>query len=469
MGNQDQLGFNADFIDPRIGATVAGRYLVLRPLGSGGMGQVYEARHQVVGNRVALKILHPHLAQHTEYVERFLAEARAAGNIGHPNIVTCVDAGRTDEGIPFLALEFLEGQTLLDMVRNESPLPLPRILHIASQIAAGLGAAHEQGIIHRDIKPENILLTRSPEGIELVKILDFGIAKFTRDHTTMTDDGRVLGSPLYMAPEQMVGSNKVDERADIYSLAVLIADMLKGDRSLPGASLPDLIRRTERGERVIPSVAALREGLPPGLIAILERNLSIERGDRQSSILDFRDSITTLDQKAPLDQAAPMNHGDSVNQATPGSPTANITAGVAERVALLGTIALLALLIGTWITWTRDPRAANSGPRAIPPSAGAAAGTNGMVPDLSDEPANETAVPGDPSAPVGEPPLERDLEPDREDDPLAAAPRPEPIHGDSTKGPHRGRTKRRPTPRETTTNPTSTVTRDGIPIFTKPK
>src|SRR3954454_588589 len=166
----------AERFDPLVGAALAGRYLIIRRIGEGGMGAVYEARHVVIGKRVAVKVLLEKFLTKSDFVARLLQEARLASSIGHENIVDVTDFGTTDDGRSFVVMEFLDGEALSQLVMREAPLPVERSLRIARQVASALGAAHAKGIYHRDIKPENVYLVRRGDA-DFVKVVDFGISK----------------------------------------------------------------------------------------------------------------------------------------------------------------------------------------------------------------------------------------------------------------------------------------------------
>ena len=235
----------------RIDSTV-GNYHLLRVLGRGGMGTVYEGEHVYIGKKVAVKVLHPKFSKYEDAVKRFLREARAASSINHPNIVDVTDFGPMDDGGVFFVMEHLEGASLEDIIDQNGALPLHRALNVANQLSLALAAAHDKGIIHRDLKPENIMLIPKPgrrdlikktakpgapqyviekeDKYDFVKILDFGIAKvLKRDETSpsQTLAGAVFGTPEYMSPEAARGK-EVDLRADVYSVGVILYDMMTG-------------------------------------------------------------------------------------------------------------------------------------------------------------------------------------------------------------------------------------------------
>jgi tRNA A-37 threonylcarbamoyl transferase component Bud32 len=226
------------------GSTI-GNYRVLQLIGAGGMGSVYLAEHVLIGRRAAIKVLHPELSQKSELVERFLNEAKATAAIGAPGIVQIFDFGTHDDGMAYIVMELLEGESLAVRLRK-GPLPPDKALGLIRQICAALGVAHAAGIIHRDLKPENIYLVADPElpDGERSKLLDFGIAKVQREPLSgrTTAEGVVMGSPMYMSPEQCRGvSQRLDRRTDIYSLGCIFFEVLTGQPPFRGPSPGELI------------------------------------------------------------------------------------------------------------------------------------------------------------------------------------------------------------------------------------
>ncbi|GMV14786.1 MAG: hypothetical protein AMXMBFR56_30100 [Polyangiaceae bacterium] len=211
--------------DPRIGTTIAGRYVVEDVIGEGGMATVYRAKHRLSDRHVAIKIMNQELARNPVIQERFRREAKAAQKIAHPNIIEILDQGETGDGSLYLVMELLEGETLADVVER-GKVPMERTLPILIQISRALARAHDLEVIHRDLKPENIFLARTPDGGEVVKLLDFGIARSMQD-VRLTGSGEVFGTPQYMAPERIT-STEAGPAADLYALGVMAFEMFTG-------------------------------------------------------------------------------------------------------------------------------------------------------------------------------------------------------------------------------------------------
>ena len=209
--------------DPLIGRTLPGGYVILELIGVGGMGRVYRGEQQALGRTVAVKVIHSHLLGDESAGARFITEARAASRLNHPNSVGVIDFGKTDQGAPYLVMEFLRGRDLARVLYDEGPLPLRRVIDIVRQVLLALGEAHELGIIHRDLKPENIILEPMRGGGDFVKVVDFGLAKMRAEPTArnVTQPGIVCGTPDYMAPEQGRG-DALDPRADLYAVGVIL-------------------------------------------------------------------------------------------------------------------------------------------------------------------------------------------------------------------------------------------------------
>jgi tRNA A-37 threonylcarbamoyl transferase component Bud32/tetratricopeptide (TPR) repeat protein len=263
--------------DTLVGRILADRYLVRRRIGSGAMGTVYEAEHALIGRRVAIKVLQPQWASSPEVVRRFANEARAAGTLGHPGILSALDLGRTDDDRPFLVLEYLEGEDL-EALLARGPLSIGRAVAIARAIADALSAAHAAGIVHRDLKPENVFLTNDGG----LKVLDFGISKFLTTTGPGTAPGAIMGTPMYMAPEQLEDAASADARSDVYALGVMLYRMLTGAlpfnaTSLAGLALAIVSHRA-------PPIRARRPDVSEALERVIERAMSVAPADRYASM-----------------------------------------------------------------------------------------------------------------------------------------------------------------------------------------
>jgi serine/threonine-protein kinase len=234
-----------------IGSVVSGKYRLVRLLGDGGMGSVYEAQHTVLGSRVAIKVLHPELARRTGLVERFLQEARVAAQIRSPHVVHVADVDRTPEGHAYIVMELLEGEPLSSVLDRQRKIPVGVACEYTLQILEALEAAHALGVIHRDLKPENVFVTFAGNK-PVLKLIDFGIAKAKRtlEQRNLTVAGVVMGTAEYMAPEQARSADKVDARADIYAVGVMLYEMIAGSRPVSGEDARVIAYKVERGEAV---------------------------------------------------------------------------------------------------------------------------------------------------------------------------------------------------------------------------
>lgn len=304
-----------------VGQVIAERYHVLQKLGEGGMGQVYLAEHVKMGRRNAIKVMSAGLSADPEAVSRFNREAANAAQISHPNVCTIYDFGE-HEGLIYLAMEYVEGTTLTQLLAEGGPLPLARVASIVTQVAEALAAAHEVGIVHRDLKPDNIMIVRQ-RGRDLVKVVDFGIAKAigaNQGAQKVTRTGLVVGTPEYMSPEQLVG-DPVDGRSDLYSLALVTFRMLTGELPFPASSGQEALfkRLTETPK----TLAAVSPGLhvPPGVQRALDTALQRNPGERQATPQDFGREFASAAAAvtAPIEAATHMVHeapGRSVAEST---------------------------------------------------------------------------------------------------------------------------------------------------------
>jgi len=270
-----------------------GNYRVVRGLGEGGMGTVCLAQHPVIGRKVAIKLLHAELAGHADVVARFFNEARAIHTIGHENIVEILDFGQTERGQPYFIMEFLEGEPLSDTIAR-GPMDPGRVATIAEQMCRALSAAHSKGIVHRDLKPQNVQLATKPDGGLRVKVLDFGVAKILESQATAgsarTRTGAVMGTPRYMAPEQCRGAGAVDHRADIYSLGVVLFEMLAGRPPFGAEGVGELF--TMHMFQTPPQLTAWCPHVPAHLAAAVMKSLAKDPAERFQSMDELCDALT---------------------------------------------------------------------------------------------------------------------------------------------------------------------------------
>jgi serine/threonine-protein kinase len=275
-------------VDPLIGRTIGGRYVVEEPLGAGGMATVYRGRHQALERTVALKVLQPKLAAQAEHRERFLREARAANRVHHEHVVDIVDIGQTEDGVVYLVMEYLRGRSL-DVELEDGALSLARACRIGHQIALALGRAHELGVVHRDVKPGNVFLLLRDRDPDFVKLLDFGLARSLGD-VELTKSNSVFGTPHYMAPEQIEGLSPCAQ-TDLYALGCVLFEMLSGTPPFD-ASTPTLLYH-----HVYTEAPRLRErcpSVPPALDALVQRMLEKRPERRPASALEVADQLGRL-------------------------------------------------------------------------------------------------------------------------------------------------------------------------------
>lgn len=285
-----------------------GRYEILGELGHGAMGVVYKARDPLIDRVVAIKTINLGLAldEKKEYEERFYQEAKAAGRLSHPNIVTIYDVGKSGD-IAYIAMEFLQGRELRDILNDGELLPVDRTLNIVAQVAQGLAYAHEHDIVHRDVKPANIMVGDDGH----VKITDFGIARMASS-AVRTQTGMVLGSPKYMSPEQVMGKT-IDRRSDIFSLGVMLYEMLTGEAPFSGENVNAIMYQTLNVAPVPPS--KLNSSVPDMLNFIVAKALAKGLDDRYQSAKDF-----AIDLRACRDTLfRSVQSGDALKQPSPGA------------------------------------------------------------------------------------------------------------------------------------------------------
>jgi tRNA A-37 threonylcarbamoyl transferase component Bud32 len=278
--------------DPLLGRVLAGGLVVQDLISVGGMGRVYRAEQRMLNRTVAVKVIHPHLLSDESSGMRFMNEARAASLLNHPNSVSVIDFGRTDDGQPYLVMEYLQGKDLGRVAHEDGPLPLSRIGNILRQVLAALADAHELGIVHRDLKPENILVEPLRRGGDRVKVVDFGLAKLKESalDTKVTSPGIVCGTPDYMAPEQGRGDD-IDGRADLYAVGIILYELLTGKLPFHGENPTQVVMMHLTAPVPDPRQAAPQRPLHPALTTVLFKALAKSADARFQDATEFADAL----------------------------------------------------------------------------------------------------------------------------------------------------------------------------------
>jgi serine/threonine protein kinase len=307
-----------------VGSVIADTYTVEALLGRGGMGAVFLASHKrLAGKRVAIKILHTEI-EDAEVLARFRREAEIAAKLNHPNIVGVIDYNVSPDGMPYLVLDYLEGETLAQRIER-GPMPVDQVLSIVRQVGSALAAAHRAGIVHRDLKPQNIFLVATEvdgRPIEIAKVLDFGISKIRDSNTVKTQDSVLLGTPQYMAPEQAIGQQaKIDERTDVFAFGAIVYEMLSGQAAFAGESLPVVVFKVVYEQP--PPLASAAPSVSPAIVAAVTRAMAKPSEDRFSTVSGFVEAITGH----PL---APTRELGGPGRAADGSPSGSRRASVSE-------------------------------------------------------------------------------------------------------------------------------------------
>ena len=357
-----RLAAPATETEAQLAAGLSRRFRLVRRLGKGGMGTVFLAEQIGVGNRpVALKVLNRKLLDDPDFLQRFQNEASSTGRIHHPNVVTIYESAQSDDGTPYIAMEFLEGESLHEVLKQRGALPVTEVAEILQQAARGLSAAHKLGIIHRDLKPDNIFLTDGDQGELIVKVVDFGIAKL-RESAMHTQTGIVLGTPAYMSFEQASGmrSDELDARSDIYSLGVVTYEMLTGRTPFHSDTPVGYLRMHMQEDP--PPFRAVKPDLPAlfGVESVVMKALTKDRDQRYGSVLEFARAFAEAAGPAPEAVGAvrePPLHDQGTTVPTSAPPhtrpavsAAKGAAAKGSRSALwLGALAVALLLgVGGW-------------------------------------------------------------------------------------------------------------------------
>lgn len=384
------------------GTLIAGKLRLIRTLGAGGMGVVYEVEHEITKHHRALKVLHAYAAEQPGVVERFLREASAAGRVGNVHVAETFDAGKLDSGEPYLLMELLDGETLDQLLQRSGPLDPGILCDLIHQACEGVQAAHEAGIIHRDLKPENLMIV-TRDGAPFVKILDFGISKFDAERTgsmKLTTEGLVMGTPYYMSPEQVRGSSTIDARTDIYALGVILYECVTGVRPFDAQTVQHLAVLIHEGKPV--PLATRRSALPSAFYDIVNRAMSTDREQRFESAKALAAALAPLRARmrsAPSTRIMEPSRTHVVVETTSGGPprvtssrpsgpmpstdaalaatTSGRPSAAAARSRALGVSALALLLVAGAVAvavtraartqTTGAPTAAANGPVEPPP------------------------------------------------------------------------------------------------------
>jgi eukaryotic-like serine/threonine-protein kinase len=406
-----------------VGTIIAERYHILKKLGEGGMGQVYLAEHVKMGRKSAVKVMNPSMVHDAGAIGRFNREAANASRINHPNVAGIYDFGETPDGLVYLAMEFIEGETLTSIVERTGALPAMRAAEITRQVAEALHVAHDMGIVHRDLKPDNVMITKDRDGLDCVKVVDFGIAKASDSESQkVTRTGMIVGTPEYMSPEQLAGE-KLDGRSDLYSLALVAFNMLTGrlpfSGDTPQASM--IMRLTDRPKSLVEMKPDT--SWPPEVQAVMDRALERDVNLRYARAREFgrelyaaiqgmpRTSLAsdgTLVMNTPAGArpgpqstaAGPPKTATSVANAAPPPASPNTTATPPTLVVpksrtpmFVGGGALVAIVVAA-VVLLPHKTAKETGPGT----------TSQSTPAVQGAPTSPAATPASPAATVSNPP-----------------------------------------------------------------
>jgi serine/threonine-protein kinase len=349
------------------GRVLAGRYRILGQIGAGAMGAVYKAEEMQTRQRVAIKLLSRERRGDAESIARFQREAHMASRISHPNAVRTFDAGTTEDGAAYIAMEYVEGEPLSRHIKAQAPLPLARVIAITWQAAAALHSGHELNVVHRDFKPDNVLLCRQADGTDAVKVLDFGLAKPTAvdpQFQELTQVGYVVGTPQYISPEQ-VKNEPVSARSDLYSLAIVVYEMLTGGLPFTGKTPQRQMFNRLLEEPLALSVVNPTLVLPPEVEMVVMKALSRRPEERYASTVEFAQALAnaahsgfeqtrqgqTVIARAASQPARPAAHGypPPASHAARPSGSSNKSIIIVIGVVALVVLLLLAVLAYLWL------------------------------------------------------------------------------------------------------------------------
>jgi serine/threonine-protein kinase len=306
----------------RIGDLVAGKYRVDRVLGEGGMGVVVAATHEHLEQRVALKFLLPDLTTNAEVVQRFMREARAAVKIQSEHVARVLDVGATESGTPFMVMEFLDGEDLAQVLAARGPLTMEEAVGYVLEASEAVAEAHSYGIVHRDLKPPNLFLARRANGRPIVKVLDFGISKVPTSgkDAAATSATALMGSPVYMSPEQMVAPATVDVRTDVWCLGVVLYELLSQKIPFEGETMPELVFKVVQKPHL--PLRSFRPDLPSELLAVVDRCLEKEQAGRFATVAELARALAPFAPARSAQSVERIEHvlGSTNRAAAPAPP-----------------------------------------------------------------------------------------------------------------------------------------------------
>lgn len=358
--------------DPYLGTLIARKYRVEKVIGEGGMGRVYQAHQLALDKPVVLKVLHRSLLADAGTVARFEREARAASRLHHPNSITVLDFGRTEDGSQYIAMELVTGRDLHQILASEWPLPEGRVARIVAQVLSALADAHGAGVIHRDLKPENIMVEQRRGGVDFVKVLDFGIAKFQESTgetgPALTKAGFVCGTPEYMSPEQARGAD-LDPRSDLYAVGVILYQLTTGVLPFSGASAVEFATKHLTHSPLPPTQRRPDLIISPAIERLILKALSKNPVHRPQTALAFRAELLAIERGesdgGPSPRAGGAGGSSDRLERTPGPGTLS---GSGMLVFKLITVLLLAASMALASHWIYQP-GAGADPFVIPPNA----------------------------------------------------------------------------------------------------
>ena len=387
-----------------IGRVLASKYEIEALLGTGGMGSVYVARNLRTRKTWAIKVLHPEMSGRPVVLQRFLAEAQAAGVIGHPGIVEIIDQDR-DGDLHFLVMPKLEGEELSTRIAREKPLPLKFVARVGADVADAVHAAHRAKIVHRDLKPPNVFLAHKDGRRDIVQLLDFGIAKLMDDDNAatggLTQTRDIYGTPHYMSPEQLKSAKDVDARTDIYAIGVILYEALSGQRPYDADNLTELVVRIMTEEPA--PLEKLRPDIPPAMTAIVKRAMARDRAARFPSAAALRDALR-IHAGTPGDTSSQALADTMQADASTLSPALAVSTGKKMKSGLGIAAAVAALAVGGFVAFRPSPPA--PAPHAQPTTPA----TNVKPPDHPAQPAppppmtEPVPAPGDATSKTKAPP-----------------------------------------------------------------